>query len=143
MKSKYIQAYIDVAKRFSMLSSARRLKVGAILVKEDRIISIGYNGTPPRWDNNCEEVVDGELKTKRHVIHAESNCIGKLARCNESGEGSTMFLTHAPCMDCAKLIFVAGINKVYFSEFYRDDSGIQFLTKNGIDTIQWTDGENT
>ena len=111
MKQKFIDAYMDVAKRFAQLSSAKRLQVGAIVVKDDRIISIGYNGMPSGWDNGCENILeDGTTKTKPEVIHAEANCIAKLAKSSESGDGSTMFLTHAPCIDCAKQIYTTGIN---------------------------------
>lgn len=141
------QAHLDVAQRYSQLSKARRLKVGAVVVKDDRIISIGYNGTPPGWDNNCEDetgfvtdddgnVVDRLLKTKPEVLHAEENAIGKLARSHESGDGATMFLTHAPCAQCAKLILVSGIKSVFYRDTYRDDSGVQFLIKGGIEVQQ-------
>jgi dCMP deaminase len=132
-----LHAHLDVAHRYSQLSKARRLKVGAVVVKDDRIISIGYNGTPPGWDNNCEdELPDGSLKTKPEVLHAEENAIGKLARSHESGDGATMFLTHAPCAQCAKLILVSGIRQVFYRDTYRDDYGVQFLVKGGIDVQQ-------
>ena len=99
MKPKFIDAYMDVAERFGKLSTARRLNVGAIIVKDNRIISIGYNGMPSGWDNNCENTLDnGQLKSKPEVLHAESNAIAKLARSNESGEDSTLFITHSPCL---------------------------------------------
>ena len=134
MKKKLIQAYMQTAKIFAELSHARRLHVGAIVVKDDRIISIGYNGMPAGWDNNCEDKVwditgNYELKTKSEVLHAESNAISKLARSSESGDGATMFITHAPCMECSKLIYQSGIKKVYFGQAYRDTSGIEFLNK--------------
>jgi dCMP deaminase len=134
MKKKLIQAYMQTAKIFAELSHARRLHVGAIVVKDDRIISIGYNGMPAGWDNNCEDKVwdktgDYELKTKPEVLHAESNAISKLARSSESGDGATMFITHAPCMECSKLIYQSGIKKVYFGQAYRDTSGVEFLNK--------------
>ena len=138
MKKKLIQAYMQTAKIFAELSHARRLHVGAIVVKDDRIISIGYNGMPAGWDNNCEDKVwditgDYELKTKSEVLHAESNAISKLARSSESGDGATMFITHAPCMECSKLIYQSGIKKVYFGQAYRDTSGIEFLNKCKIE----------
>lgn len=129
---------MKTAKLFAELSSAKRKKVGAIIVKDDRIISIGYNGMPADWDNNCEdEVVDyfsdripiTTLKTKPEVLHAELNAIGKLARSNESGEGATMFVTCAPCMDCAKMIYASGIKEVFYAEDYRDQSGLEFLMR--------------
>jgi dCMP deaminase len=139
MKQKFIDAYMDTAKRFAQLSTAKRLQVGAIIVKDDRIISIGYNGTPPGWDNDCEYwVEDGDLgsgwKTKPEVIHAEANAIAKLAKSSESGDGSTMFLTHSPCMECAKQILTTGIKKVYFSQYYRSDAGLQFLQSCNVST---------
>jgi len=138
MKQKFIDAFMDVAERFAQLSSATRLQVGAIVVKDDRIISIGYNGMPSGWDNCCEEW-DGEdewgntiLKSKKEVLHAETNAIAKLARSPESGEGATIFITHAPCIDCAKLIYQSGISTVYYKNEYRSTQGIEFLTKSGV-----------
>lgn len=141
MKQKFIDAYMDTAKRFAKLSTAKRLQVGAIIVKDDRIISIGYNGTPAGWDNNCEYTIDDARgydtgKTKPEVIHAEANCVGKLAKNTESGKDATMFLTHAPCVDCAKQIFTAGINKLYYREQYRSTDGIDFLKKCNVEVIQ-------
>jgi dCMP deaminase len=123
---------MDTAERFAQLSSAKRLQVGAVVVKDNRIISIGYNGMPAGWTNECEEVIQlsddtVELKTKDEVIHAEANAILKLARDGESGNGSSLFCTHAPCIHCAKLIHGAGIDKVYYRESYRDTMGLDFL----------------
>ena len=138
---------MDVAERFAKLSSAKRLQVGAIVVKNDRIISIGYNGMPAGWTNECEEVVEylkdgGTItKTKDEVIHAEANAIAKLAKSSESGDGSTMFLTHAPCIHCAKQVYTAGIKKVYYRNSYRDIIGIDFLNKCGIPVEQISPGE--
>lgn len=148
MQKKWIDAYLDMAERFAQLSYATRLKVGAIVVKDNRVTSIGYNGTPAGWDNSCEEIVDvskedprydinnfsKELKTKNEVIHAEANAIGKLARDGEAGLNSTMFCTHAPCIDCAKLIYSAGITKVYYRNSYRDTKGVDFLETTGVRT---------
>jgi dCMP deaminase len=137
MKQKFINAYMDVAQRFSELSSAKRLQVGAIVVKDDRIISIGYNGMPSGWDNNCEDYIqlsDDSIttKTKPEVIHAEANAIAKLARGNESGDGSTMFLTHAPCIDCAKQMYAMGVKSVYYRDSYKNTDGLTFLEKCSI-----------
>lgn len=138
MKEKFKQAYMQTAKTFAELSHARRLKVGCIIVKDDRIISIGYNGMPAGWDNNCEHESkwpNGEirfLQTKDEVLHAESNSIAKLARSNESGEGATLFVTHSPCLECAKLIYQSGITSLYYEQNYRDDAGIKFLVKSKI-----------
>ena len=143
MKSKWINAYMDTAERFAQLSSATRLKVGAVVVKDHRIISIGYNGMPAGWTNECEEKVyslgnpnDYELKTKDEVIHAEANAIIKLARDGERGDGADLFCTHAPCIHCAKLIAGAGIKKVYYGKQYRDINGIVFLEKSNIEITQ-------
>jgi dCMP deaminase len=151
MPKKIDYAHMTAAEAYSELSHARRLIVGAIITKDDRVISIGYNGTPSGWDNNCEDVIVEEstyiidmggpehnmatysLKTKPEVIHAEANAIGKLARSSESGEGATMYITHAPCFACAKMIHVAGINKVFYRNQYRNSDGIEFLTKCNIE----------
>lgn len=123
---------MKAAEIFAELSHARRLHVGAIVVKDDRIISIGYNGMPAGWDNNCEDTVNDELKTKPEVLHAETNAIAKLARSNESGVGADIFITHAPCLDCAKLIYQSGIQRVWYGTAYRDTNGIEFLKKSGV-----------
>jgi dCMP deaminase len=129
---------MDWARRAAELSHARRLHVGAVIVKDDTVISYGYNGMPAGWDNNCEDEVyqqDGTtgLKTKPEVLHAESNAIAKLARSINSGNGADIFITHAPCLDCAKLIYQSGIRRVYFNQAYRDNSGIEFLEKSNIE----------
>ena len=140
MKQKWVDAFMDTAERFAQLSSATRLKVGAVVVKDNRIISIGYNGMPSGWSNVCEEeighvlddsgnIVETRTKTKDEVIHAEANAIIKLARDGESGNGAILFCTHAPCIHCAKLIHGAGINTVYYRESYRDTVGLEFLNK--------------
>jgi dCMP deaminase len=137
MKEKFKRTYMQTAKIFAELSSAQRLHVGAIIVKDDRIISIGYNGMPAGWTNVCEDVsTDGTLKTKPEVLHAESNAIAKLAKSNESGNAATLFVTHSPCLECAKLIYQSGICAVYFANEYRDSSGIDFLEKSGVGVEQ-------
>jgi dCMP deaminase len=124
---------MDWAHRAAQLSHARRLNVGAVIVKDDTVISYGYNGMPAGWDNNCEHILqDGTLKTNPEVLHAESNAIAKLARSTNSGLGADMFVTHSPCLGCAKLIYQSGIRRVFYAEDYRDDSGIQFLYKSGL-----------
>lgn len=128
MKEKFRKAFMNTALEFASLSSCKRLQVGSIVVKDDRIISIGYNGTPAGDDNCCEE--DG--KTKPSVLHAEANAISKLARSSESAEDSIIFITHAPCIECAKLIYQSGIKEVYFHKHYKDDSGVSFLSKHKI-----------
>jgi dCMP deaminase len=146
MKTKLIDAYMATAKIFAELSHARRLHVGAIVVKDDRIISIGYNGMPAGWDNDCEDKVwdktgDYELKTKPEVLHAEANAITKLAKSNDSGLGADIFITHAPCVECAKLIFQSGISRMWYSSEYRDDSGVRFLERSGIQVTKVENNE--
>ena len=125
------------ADRTAQLSHAVRLQVGAVIVKDDSVISYGYNGMPAGWDNNCEDLVyriaeEPILKTKPEVLHAESNAIAKLAKSHNSGLGATMFITHAPCLDCAKLIYQSGISSVLYRNSYRDTSGVTFLEKSGV-----------
>ena len=157
---------MQTAKVFAELSHARRLHVGAIVVKDDRIISIGYNCMPAGWDNNCEDkdYMSGDaggwlnpdeieerwpyreqqipkdsniwrryaLKTKPEVLHAETNAIAKLARSSDSGLDADLFVTHSPCLDCAKLIYQSGIRRVFYEQAYRNDEGIEFLKKSGV-----------
>lgn len=138
---------MKTAEIFAELSHARRLHVGAIVVKDDRIISIGYNGMPAGWDNDCEykeytltqpaDYLDEDggsynLKTKPEVLHAETNALAKLAKSTESGNGAAIFITHSPCLDCAKLIYQSGINSVFYRNAYRSDDGINFLLKSGV-----------
>jgi dCMP deaminase len=144
MKQKFIDYYMSIAERTAELSTAKRLQVGAIVVKEDRIVSIGYNGMPAGWTNECENLVRieddehgrYEYKTKPEVIHAEANAIAKLAKSTESGNGAVMFLTHAPCMDCAKQVYTAGISKVYYKNSYRSTDGINFLNNCKVEVEQ-------
>jgi len=175
LKQKFIDLYMAWAKRTAQLSHARRLQVGAIIVKDDSVISYGYNGMPAGWDNNCEvneymgsdagawlspeeiyeqwpfeediEMIDPEdgsfwttrryrLKTKSEVLHAESNAIAKLAKSNNSGLGADLFVTHSPCLECAKLIYQSGIRRVWYNANYRDDAGIKFLKKSRIEVKQ-------
>jgi dCMP deaminase len=147
MKQKFIDLYMDWAERTAELSHARRLHVGAVIVKDDTVISYGYNGMPAGWDNNCEDeigqviddngnIIEARLKTKPEVLHAETNAIAKLAKSTESGLGATMFITHAPCLDCAKLIYQSGIGSVLYRNTYRDTSGVTFLEKSGVKVEQ-------
>jgi dCMP deaminase len=167
MKDKFVSLYMDWAKRCAELSHARRLHVGAVIVKDDTVISYGYNGMPAGWDNDCEDKVwdkgaggwlspeeieeqypfegwhEGAgrdvrygLKTKPEVLHAESNAIAKLAKSTNSGLGADLFVTHMPCLDCAKLIYQSGISRVWYGANYRDDSGVKFLEKSGVEVKQ-------
>jgi dCMP deaminase len=165
IKEKYLGTYMKTARLFAEHSSAKRKKVGAVIVKDDRIISIGYNGMPSGWDNMCEYTefmpindpsakyqdyplvgnfwIDGHsverryrLKTKPEVIHAESNAIAKLAKSTESGDGASMFITCAPCIECAKMIYQSGISEIFYGEEYRSHDGIDFLNKCGLSVKQ-------
>ena len=148
MKPKFQKLYNNIAHEVAKMSYARRLQVGAVIVKDDRVISMGYNGMPAGWDNNCESeetefnlvtktrTGTGKLTTRPEVLHAESNAIAKLAKSNDSGLGAELFVTHAPCMECSKLIFQSGISRVYYSSDYRDDSGIKFLKQSGVEVIK-------
>ena len=132
MKYKFVQAHMKVAEVYAKLSYAKRLQVGAIVVKDNRVISIGYNGTPAGWDNACEVNLydDAEQwvgdKTKPEVIHAEANAIAKLARSQESGQDATM----------SKIIYSSGITTVYYKNEYRDTFGVEFLIKCGVEVIK-------
>jgi dCMP deaminase len=167
MKQKYIDLYMDWAGRTAQLSHARRLQVGAVIVKDDSVISYGYNGMPAGWDNDCEDKVwdkgaggwldpdefdakypyegwhEGAqrnvrygLKTKPEVLHAESNAVAKLAKSNNSGNGADLFVTHMPCLNCAKLIYQSGVSRVWYGANYRDDAGVKFLEKSGVEVTQ-------
>lgn len=148
MKPKFVQAFMRSAEVFAELSSAQRLKVGCVIVKDNRIISIGYNGMPSGWDNVCEhqmpEEVDADSRTitpahtvtKPEVLHAETNAIAKVAQSSESSVGATLFCTHAPCLDCAKLIHQSGITTVYYGDKYKSDAGLNFLEKCSITVEQ-------
>jgi dCMP deaminase len=141
IKEKYLGAYMKTAKIFAALSSAKRRHVGAIIVKDDRIISIGYNGMPSGWDNNCEYLEhqrfdDPILVTRPEVLHAESNAIAKLAKSTESGDGASMFITCSPCIECAKMIYQSGIKEVFYEEDYKSAQGLDFLNKCEIKVVK-------
>lgn len=142
MKQKFIDAHMKVAETYAQLSSAKRLQVGAVIVKDDTIIGIGYNGMPSGWENDCENyftmISDNgerfiESKTKDEVIHAESNALCKVTKSTNSSENADMFVTHAPCIHCAKLIHQSGIRKVFYRNTYRDENGLKFLERCGVE----------
>lgn len=168
MKPKFQSAYMKVAETFAELSSAKRAQVGCIIVKDNRIISIGYNGMPSGWTNDCEikdtindvphmreqyqqkgyvmhssadSVTWTKLRTKPEVLHAEANAIAKVAQSPESCKGATLFCTHMPCIECAKLIHQAGISHVYYRTPYEADkgSGREFLERCGINLVHLVD----
>jgi dCMP deaminase len=138
MKSKFKKYFMTIAEETAKLSHATRAKVGCIIVKDNRIISIGYNGMPSGWDNTCEDIFDDMgvpvVRTKPEVLHAEANAITKLAQSNESSQGSSLFCTHMPCIECAKLIHQSGISTVYYLINYKaaKGSGEEFLKISNI-----------
>ena len=161
MKEKFIKAHMKAAEVYAELSTAKRLQVGCVIVKDNTIIGIGYNGMPSGWDNNCEEVEYvlkeechyspeylienrytesahgwSRLHSKKEVLHAETNAIAKVSRSTNSSEGANMFITHAPCLECAKIIHQAGIKEVYYRHNYRTIDGIEFLKKCNIGVQQ-------
>lgn len=145
MKQKFIDYYMKVAELTSTLSYAKRLQVGSVIVKGNKILATGYNGMPSGWDNECEtvEIVEidekfvKKLVTKQEVLHSETNAIAKVSASTESSEGATMFCTHAPCINCAKLIYQSGINSLYYRNTYRDTSGIEFLESSGVSVTKY------
>lgn len=151
MKSKYIELYMDIADRVSKMSYAKRLQVGAVIVKGNQILSLGYNGMPSGWENVCEitipEHIDSDtrtvtpehIKSKPEVLHAERNALDKVASSNESTAGATLFTTHAPCLECAKSIYNTGITVVYYKHMYRSTDGIEFLKKTGVTINQYNE----
>lgn len=165
--SKWDKAHMSAAQKYATLSNALKLQVGCLLVKDNRVISIGVNGTPSGWDNTCEDKVYHELgqpkplsdslvekayplkeqtackrtwrrfryETRPEVLHAEANAIAKVSKSTESSAGSTAYITHEPCMSCAKLLYQAGINRVVYGSPYEKvgGEGIDFLVKCGIE----------
>jgi dCMP deaminase len=124
----YNNLYMDIAKRLSNMSYCHRRKVGALIVKENRIISMGWNGTPAGDSNDCEE--DGI--TKPEVLHAEANAIAKLTLSSETALNGALYITTSPCMECSKLIFQSGIQQVFYADQYTSLTGIEFLIRKGI-----------
>ena len=129
---KYDKAYLRIAKEWGKLSYCERKQVGAIIVKDRMIISDGFNGTPSGFENCCE---DEEGTTKWYVLHAEANAILKVAKSTQSCDNATLYITMSPCRDCSKLIHQAGIVRVVYKEAYKDNSGLEFLEKAGIELV--------
>ena len=142
MKPKFIDYFMKFAELTASLSYAKRLQVGAVIVKGDQTIGTGYNGMPSGWENTCEYTVDDAMgydtgKTKPEVLHSEMNALMKVAKSTESSNGAVMFCTHAPCMDCAKAIYQSGIVTLYYQEEYRSTQGVEFLKKSGVNVIKY------
>lgn len=129
---RYHEAYMRMATEWGKLSHCERKKVGALIVKDRMIISDGYNGTPTSFENCCE---DDEGNTKWYVLHAEANAILKVASSTQSCKGATLYITLSPCKECSKLIHQSGITRVIYKEHYKDDSGVKFLEKAGVELI--------
>lgn len=127
---RYDKAYLRIAREWGKLSHCKRKQVGALIVKDRMIISDGYNGTPTGFENCCE---DDEGYTKWYVLHAEANAILKVASSTQSCKGATLYITLSPCRECSKLIHQAGIIRVVYYQAYKDDSGLRFLEKAGIE----------
>lgn len=128
--NKFDRSYLDMARIWARNSYCRRRQVGALLVKDKMIISDGYNGTPSGFENVCEDEND---KTKPYVLHAEANAITKVAKSSNSSDGATLYVTAAPCIECAKLIIQAGIKRVVYTDEYRLEDGINLLRRAGVE----------
>lgn len=137
-QKRYDKAYMRMAVEWAKLSHCKRKQVGAIIVKDRMIISDGYNGTPTGFDNCCE---DEKGETKWYVLHAEANAIMKVAASTQSSEGATLYITMSPCKECSKLIHQSGIKRVVYREAYKDNEGILFLEKAGVEIVHLTDIE--
>ncbi|NBC57333.1 MAG: CMP deaminase [Bacteroidetes bacterium] len=135
-QEKFDRAYLRMAREWGKLSHCKRKQVGAIIVKDRMIISDGYNGTPSGFDNNCE---DEDGITKWYVLHAEANAILKVASSTQSSRGSTLYITLSPCRECSKLIHQAGIIRVVYQKAYKDNSGLNFLKKAGVELVHLPD----
>ena len=128
-ETKFDRSYIEMAHVWAKNSYCERRKVGALMVKNRMIISDGYNGTPSGFENICEEESGA---TKPYVLHAEANAITKVAKSNNSSEGATLYITDSPCMECAKLIIQAGIERVVYSNKYRITDRLELLNRAGV-----------
>jgi dCMP deaminase len=144
--NKWDDLYMDIAVRVAKQSHGIRAQVGAVIVKDNNILSFGYNGTPAGMDNKCEiehfDTIPGfngariRLETKKEVLHAETNAIAKIAKSTQSSDGATIYTSLAPCFECSKLIIQSGITRLVYGEKYRDDSSITFLEQNNIKVEQ-------
>lgn len=136
---KYDKAYLRIAMEWSKLSHCNRKQVGALIVKDRMIISDGYNGTPTGFENFCE---DEEGYTKWYVLHAEANAILKVAGSTQSCKDATLYITMSPCKECSKLIHQSGIKRLVYHIDYKDNSGLTFLEKAGVELQQITELED-
>jgi len=129
---KFDLLYYDIAERVATLSHANRLKVGSVIVKDNRILSYGYNGSPRGFDNACEHEVNGEMVTKPEVIHSEMNALMKVAASHDNTRGASMYITHSPCVECAKAILQSGIKEVNYITHYRSTHVVALLLAGGV-----------
>lgn len=129
---RYDRAYLRMAAEWGALSHCERKQVGALIVKDSMIISDGYNGTPTGFDNCCE---DENNKTQWYVLHAEANAIMKVAKSTNNSNGATLYITLSPCRECSKLVLQSGIRRVVYLNAYKDDSGLKFLEKAGVEIV--------
>jgi len=136
---KFDKAYLRIANEWGKLSHCKRKQVGALIVKDRMIISDGYNGTPSGFENYCE---DDAGYTKWYVLHAEANAILKVASSTQSCQGATLYITMSPCKECSKLIHQAGITRIVYEIGYKDNTGLEFLEKAGIELNQVTELDN-
>jgi dCMP deaminase len=132
-QERFDKAYLRMATEWAKLSHCERKQVGAIIVKDRMIISDGFNGTPTGFENCCE---DEAGDTQWYVLHAEANAILKVANSTNSCEGATLYLTLSPCKECSKLVHQAGIKRIVYNQGYKDNSGLQFLEKAGVEVVQ-------
>ncbi len=130
------QRYLAMARIWSQNSYCNRRQVGAIIVKNKMVISDGYNGTPSGFENECEDCTN---KTKPYVLHAEANAITKVARSNNSSDGSTLYVTASPCIECSKLIIQAGIKRIVYAEKYHNTDGLDLLERADIEVVHISD----
>lgn len=137
IKFSHAVAHMKSAKIYSDLSHAKRLKVGCVIVKGDTPIALGWNGMPPGFPNQCEDLIDGQLVTKPECRHAEINALNKLRRSTERAEGAISFQTHSPCYQCAIDLVEAKIGGVVFESTYRNTEGIEYIANKGIPVFQW------
>lgn len=132
-QKRYDIAYLKMAMEWAKLSHCKRKQVGALIVKDSMIISDGYNGTPTGFDNDCE---DCDEKTLWYVLHAEANAIMKVSKSTNNSDGATLYITLSPCKECSKLVLQSGIKRVVYVKQYKDDSGLRFLEKAGVEVQQ-------
>lgn len=137
MKVSEVEFFMDVARRAARESKAERLKVGAVLVRDRNILAVAWNGTPPGWDNTCEELVDGVLRTKPTTLHAEKNILRKMVNSHDTMQGATLFMTHNPCPLCTADYIGLGLSALIYESDYRDKTGLKYLEDDGVNVMTY------